>query len=572
MRKSGDLLRAFDRACAHVERFPDSEKLKHSGVLALVRAGATDAAARYLREWELDRSTNSDVLALEGRIAKDQALKLAGKARRAGLLAAADAYRRVYEKEPSHYTAINWASLAFLAGERATAKRLAETVLADPDVMRGADYWSLATRAEANLLLGRRGAASEDLTAAAAKADADLGARSTTRRQLRLILAEYGLDADAASTFLAPLAPPLTLHFIDASGPGQGWNDYAGNEAAEARRRIRAALAEVRPGAIFGSLGSPAEILFAEEALRAGLELNVVLPLPERAFVELFVAPGGAGWKRRFRSCCDRAAATTIVSDDDYAEDASLADYAARVAMGLTLLRAQYLDGEAAQVVLSNGRARARSSAAAPWTASGPRRRVAVPLGNGRASPRPRGKRRECYAVIFGDMPGFSKLPEKYLPVFWKTVMRAIGEVLEESPEALAFRNTWGDAIHFVVPDVRQAAAICLSVQRRLAKLKGSVLGWNDAPTMRIGAHYGPAFKGWDPVVAQPTYYGRALSRAARIEPITPPGAVYVTEAFAAILLLESRGDFTCTYVGEVMLAKGYGAFRMYDLKAETPN
>jgi class 3 adenylate cyclase len=86
---------------------------------------------------------------------------------------------------------------------------------------------------------------------------------------------------------------------------------------------------------------------------------------------------------------------------------------------------------------------------------------------------------------------------------------------------------------------------------------------------MRIGAHYGPVFKGWDPVVAQPTYYGRALSRAARIEPITPPGAVYVTEAFAAILLLESRGEFTCTYVGEVTLAKGYGKFRMYDLKAE---
>jgi class 3 adenylate cyclase len=85
---------------------------------------------------------------------------------------------------------------------------------------------------------------------------------------------------------------------------------------------------------------------------------------------------------------------------------------------------------------------------------------------------------------------------------------------------------------------------------------------------MRIGAHYGPVFEGWDPIAAQRTYYGRALSRAARIEPITPPGTVYVTEAFAAILLLESRGDFTCTYVGQVPLAKGYGTFRMYDLSA----
>jgi adenylate cyclase len=148
-------------------------------------------------------------------------------------------------------------------------------------------------------------------------------------------------------------------------------------------------------------------------------------------------------------------------------------------------------------------------------------------------------------------------------------VMRVIGDVVEESGNAVAARNTWGDAIHLVVPDVRRGAAICLAVQRALAGIEGSVLGLDEPPTMRIGAHYGPVFEGWDPVCVHHTFYGRALSRAARIEPITPPGTVYVTEAFAAILLLESRGDFTCTYVGEVPLAKGFGTFRMYDLAAE---
>ena len=109
-----------------------------------------------------------------------------------------------------------------------------------------------------------------------------------------------------------------------------------------------------------------------------------------------------------------------------------------------------------------------------------------------------------------------------------------------------------------------------LAVQRKLQAIDGHALGREEAPTMRIGAHYGPVFEGWDPVLAHRTYYGRALSRAARIEPITPPGTVYVTEAFAAILLLESRGEFTCTYVGQVPLAKGFGTFRMYDLAAAT--
>jgi class 3 adenylate cyclase len=157
---------------------------------------------------------------------------------------------------------------------------------------------------------------------------------------------------------------------------------------------------------------------------------------------------------------------------------------------------------------------------------------------------------------------------EKYLPVFWEHVMGAIGEVLGGSKDSIALKNTWGDAIHLVIPDVRKAAQICLAVQRRLRTVDGTLLGREEPPTLRIGAHYGPVFEGWDPILANRTYYGRALSRAARIEPITPPGTVYVTEAFASILLLESRGEFTCTYVGAVPLAKDFGTFRMYDLEA----
>ena len=42
-----------------------------------------------------------------------------------------------------------------------------------------------------------------------------------------------------------------------------------------------------------------------------------------------------------------------------------------------------------------------------------------------------------------------------------------------------------------------------------------------------------------DPVSHKPTYWGRELTRAARIEPRTPEGEVYVTDAFAALLVLE---------------------------------
>jgi class 3 adenylate cyclase len=58
---------------------------------------------------------------------------------------------------------------------------------------------------------------------------------------------------------------------------------------------------------------------------------------------------------------------------------------------------------------------------------------------------------------------------------------------------------------------------------------------------------------------------GSHVTRTARIEPVTPPGAVYATEPFAAALIL---GDdaFTADYAGNIPAAKDHGALRMYRL------
>ena len=60
---------------------------------------------------------------------------------------------------------------------------------------------------------------------------------------------------------------------------------------------------------------------------------------------------------------------------------------------------------------------------------------------------------------------------------------------------------------------------------------------------------------------------GSHVSRTARIEPVTPPGAVYVTEAFAAALVLSGPRELACDYVGHMPAAKGYGRLRMYRLR-----
>jgi hypothetical protein len=57
------------------------------------------------------------------------------------------------------------------------------------------------------------------------------------------------------------------------------------------------------------------------------------------------------------------------------------------------------------------------------------------------------------------------------------------------------------------------------------------------------------------------------VSRAARIEPVTPLGCVYVTETMAAVLALHNANAFACEYVGMTEAAKGYSQMRMFLLR-----
>ena len=85
--------------------------------------------------------------------------------------------------------------------------------------------------------------------------------------------------------------------------------------------------------------------------------------------------------------------------------------------------------------------------------------------------------------------------------------------------------------------------------------------------SLRLGGHFGPVFCGKDYIRKEPTYFGSHVTKAARIEPVTPPGELYVTEAMAAALALSENDTIDCDYVGPVPLAKNYGEMRMYVLR-----
>ncbi len=114
-------------------------------------------------------------------------------------------------------------------------------------------------------------------------------------------------------------------------------------------------------------------------------------------------------------------------------------------------------------------------------------------------------------------------------------VFAALGAVLDDHADAVLWRNSWGDAIAAVFADVTAAADCALGLHDALAHIDLASLGLPTDLDLRIGAHAGPVIKITDPISHKPTYWGRELTRAARIEPRTPEGEVYVTDAFAAL-------------------------------------
>ena len=566
----GDLIAAYDVATAAIAEGDPGGAVRHQQVLALARMGDTERAMDLFTAYGLGRSNDAHERAIGARLLKDRALAAPpGPGRQEALTLAHEAYHAIYRDSGDSFPGINAATLALLAGDAAQARALAAALLDDPAVAAAGDYYKAATRAEALLLLGRTDEVTDTLASEAIRASGDYGGRSSTLRQLNMIAAQLGMGEEARAALLAPLAPPRVAHYCG--------HMFGADPAAEApiRAALEALLDAEGIGFAYGALACGADIILAEALLARGVELHVVLPFEEQDFLLQSVRPGGEEWEARYRACRDRAASTVFASPMAFFGNPAQYGYASRTAMGLARLRAEHLGAEALQIAIWDGIASdgpaGTGADVASWAAAGGRSRIVDPGAVARDLERPAPRvatpyERALAAILFTDFKGFSTLSEAALPSFWEGVMGIVAEVLDAHEAEVECRNSWGDALYAVTSSAPVAAEIALQLQDRLSRFDYATLGLDGSGGMRIGAHYGPAYRTTDHITGRITYYGTEVSKAARIEPVTPPGAVFVTEPFAAILALEARGRFVCRYVGRIALAKKYGDYPMYRL------
>jgi class 3 adenylate cyclase len=151
---------------------------------------------------------------------------------------------------------------------------------------------------------------------------------------------------------------------------------------------------------------------------------------------------------------------------------------------------------------------------------------------------------------------------------FIEGVLQPFAGVIDTFGNAVQFRNTWGDGLYLVLDDVNAAAQCALALQDAMRAVDTELLGMPPL-LLRVGAHVGPVFETRDPVTGSLGYFGVEVTRTARVEPGTPPGDVYVTDPFAALVALDDDCECSCQYVGPVPAAKGYGTLPLYTLRRE---
>lgn len=538
--------------------------------LALARSGATRPAEELLEKSGLVARSASfsdrlaeDVGALWARLTKDRALRAVGGERVQLAQESAERYQSLIDSHQSIYAAVNAATMYLLAGDRQNAGDMARrglTLLEGLDSGSKVSYWELVSRAEAHLVLGEPAIAAEAMKAAAAT-NPDWAMRATTLRQLQLVCEMNNLGDEV----LAELPVPAIVHYtghIFRAGPEQ-----------RLRREVGDLFKDRNVGAAYGSLACGADLVIAEMALAHGVELHVTLPCPNDEFIARSVSTGGQIWVDRWYDVADQA--TTMSAEETTAlDDDAMFAFCDDLAMGKALIRSRHLCSDVFQLAIwdrgTSAGVAGTGAAVERWRALGGRtavidlKRSEFEAVSNTVSTAKNDRVRNVRGILFADIKGFSGLTELQLPEFFEHVMAALAEVLAKYDQSLLYRNTWGDALYLVFSSAGDAASCALDLQDRLTELAQET-GW-EGLTARIGGHAGPVFDGYDYVCDEPTFYGTHVIRAARIEPRTPPGEVYVTADFAALAAASGRSDLHLEYVGHVPTVKGYGAFPMYVL------
>ena len=589
--KLGAPLVAIEVVSEGLEHWKRDAKLRQIQGLAWARSGASERANRILGELAQEGHGDEQTLGILARTHKDLGLLTAdARERQRQLRMSLEIYTQAYRQSGSCWTGINVVTLATLLGDQATATDLARTVRAEclnelkkAEAGGGDRYWALATLGEAALNLNEWTEAESWYRQAADVNRRRFGDLNATRRQARVLVTHLGRNVAWIDQLLPiPKVVVFAGHMIDR--PERARPRFPAALELPVRTALRDRLRKIGALVGYASAACGSDILFLETLLELDGEVHVVLPYDKDIFVgdSVDIVPG-SDWKDRYEKVLSRATRVVTASNEKMAGGSVSYDYANLVLHGLASVRARELETDLTALAVWDGRIGdgpgGTASVIRHWQKLGlPIERIdlaemlrhsglpllpELPPGEDDGGESPVSDT-HVMAMLFADAVGYSKLTEDQVPRFVQHFLGTIAELLSRASKSAVVKNTWGDGVYLVFETVRDAGVFALDLCREITAISWADRGLPKNLNLRIALHAGPVYSCEDPITGRRNYTGTHVSRAARIEPITPAGQVYASQAFAALAALEKIDEFTCEFVKQVEWAKQYGTFPTY--------
>lgn len=588
----GDPILAFDIINEGLLNWPDNIRLMTLKGLALARCGAEEKANLILEKLYSNGCRDEEVLGILARTHKDLWISSSQlEKKQFHIRRCAELYAEAYQRHKSYWTGINASTFALINGNKTLshswASEVYEMCLREIRDGQTNDYWLYATLGESSLILGNLDQAKDWYRKASLSFDAGYGNLASTRRNALLVLSEMGIsDKFLNDCFPRPRVVVFTGHMVDVQN--RQLPRFPADRTQAVYDEIQTYLKDSGAKVGFASAACGSDILFLEAMLNLGGEVNIVLPSSRDSFIKTSVefAQGG-DWKSRFDRVIQRAK-SVLTASEDIAGDVSYS-YANIVLYGLAKSYARHIDANLIGLAVwdgEDGKLGGTGSAIQQWDECGLSVSTIHPVSLKLSKPYSAGVSQgqdhlfklsqpnqqadysaNFVSILFADVVGFSKFSERLIPIFVTHFLGAIGNLLEKNEYAPLMRNTWGDGLYFVFKDAHSAGIVGLEIRRLIDETDWSEVGLPKDLNIRIGLHSGPAYRFINPITKQLDFTGTHVSRAARIEPITPPGEVFASQAFAAISEATGEKDFACDYVGQTSLAKKYGVFPTYRVR-----
>ena len=589
--ESGEYILGYDVVTEGLGIWPDDSRMLELQVLSLARCGSPLEANRIAGSLFDNGHQTEELIGILGRTHKDLMLCAGDNVTAiAHLQNAIKLYELVSVNKTNYWGLINAATLNYLAGNVQKAREFSCMAisactdrLTNAAGLKGAElYWIQATLGESELIAGNVDLAVDWYKKAIAHGGHSYGNLAATKRNLKLLADAGGVPCSSLeSIFSTPCVCVFSGHLTDEDGRPEA--RFPEDKESQLYGRILKMVQELNVGIGYASAARGSDILFLEAVLAAGGEINIVLPYPQDEFITSSVAAtSGVRWVERFHRLVDLAKGVTVASQ--YPGDGSTLAYGNLVLFGLAKAHSKQIDGSFSAITVWDGKAGpvgGTSSNLKGWLAFQQPVHVLHPLKD-----EPRYLTVEASELIesdlvtsffqdgesnlpyktqvvtflFADVVGFSKLHENQITTFIEKFLGVIANLLERHGNE-SYRNTWGDGLFFVFDSPKEAGRLALAIGDHIKETNWVELGLPSTTNIRIALHCGPAYVAIDPITRRLNYFGSHVSRAARIEPITPPGEVYCSEAFAALCAAEDIQEFACAYVGNTPFAKNYGVF-----------